>query len=85
MKRFAFFCVALVAALSVAPAARGGALNPQEIGLVVDNFLVDVDANVIGMLDEAGGGSHGATTFVNRSVYAGQPDNALVTEPLANW
>lgn len=82
------FTVTWVIALSfLAATARavtiGPEINPQEIALVMDNFLVDLDATTIGLLDHQNGGTHGLTTFTNRAVYSGQPTNALPTEPLA--
>lgn len=81
--RFSTLAITLIALAASAPPVEAVVFNPQEIGLIVDNFLVDTDASVIGLIDRQAGGTHGTTTFTNRSTYAGQPDNAKVTEPLA--
>lgn len=59
-------------------------LNPEEVGLVVENYIVDTDATMIGLLHYASGSNHPETTFTYRSSWIGPPDSALPSVPLAS-
>ncbi|HPD13853.1 MAG TPA: PEP-CTERM sorting domain-containing protein [Planctomycetota bacterium] len=78
--------LALAVALLAACGAPAPALpfNPQEIGMVVENFVIDTDATMIGLLNYAGGNNHPDATFTYRSVWIGPPDSALPGVPLAS-
>lgn len=75
--------VSLALALCHLPAAALP-FNPQEIGMVVENFVVDTDSAMIGLLNYAAGNNHPQTTFTYRSAWIGPPDSALPTVPLAS-
>lgn len=70
----------LVAACPIAATALP--FNPQEIGMIVENYIVDTDATMIGLLNYASGNNHPASTFVYRSAWIGPPDSALPSVPL---
>ncbi len=68
--------LALVFAVS-APASAA-TFNPQEVGMIIENFVVDTDATVIGLLDQKAGNTHGATTFTYRSSMIGPHAKARI-------
>ncbi len=78
--------LALGVALAVLCQAPAAALpfNPQEVGMVVENYIVDTDATMIGLLGYAGGSNHPTTTFTYRSAWIGPPDSALPSVPLGS-
>jgi len=77
-----WFVAVLLAAFS-APSARAADFNPQEVGMVIENWVVDNDAAMIGVLNQQAGNTHGFTTFTYRSAMIGPPEEARPDEPLA--
>ena len=75
---------AMVTPASSVPSDPGLQINPQEIGLLIESYLADQDATIIGLMTVVDGSPHTGMSTQYRAAHIGPHAEALPTVDLAD-